>query len=260
MTRMVGSYLYALLGHCIAGVAASSDLVVCRTPGLCVWNGTRGCCMRQELQEMYLYTLRNSLTGLLLKAPSYDDGIYNSKTTLHGGWPVYALTIIGVQRMELLHELLHYVYRNKMLTGDFLEAGVWRGGVSIYAKGFMKAYDIQNNIWVVDSFEGLPGKQHPMDTHGWDDPFFAVPLHEVKDAFRRHALLDHSVRFVQGWFGKTLPILRPRLRSLSLLHLDCDMYRSTLEVLCNTYDALDVGGVVLADDWSLIYQRRAILS
>lgn len=228
---------------------------------MCVLNGTRGCCARLKIQERYLYTIRNSLTGSLLATPDsfYGQG-FNASLRLNGGdWPTYGLTLIGVRKLEYLHEVLHETYRSKLLVGDFLEAGAWRGGACIYAKAFFEAYGIERRVWVADSFAGLPGKQHDKDIEGWDRmEFLSVPLELVKDAFRRYALLDQSVRFVQGWFGQSLPRLRHELSKIAILRIDCDMYRSTLEVLCNLYDRVEVSGVWIVDDWGLSYQFDAI--
>ena len=119
----------------------------------------------------------------------------------------------GIIRMESLHELLHEAYNKKHLVGDFLEAGVWRGGCSIYAKGFMEAYKISHSVWVVDSFQGMPGKEHQRDSDIWEGDA-SVSQEHVRDHFDRHHLLDSNVKFVKGFFGDTLPLLRRRIGRL----------------------------------------------
>ena len=43
------------------------------------------------------------------------------------------------------------------MAGDFIETGVWRGGVTILIRGVLAAHGITDrNVWVADSFEGLP--------------------------------------------------------------------------------------------------------
>merc|ERR1711866_28884 len=41
--------------------------------------------------------------------------------------------------------------------------------------------------------------------------------------------------------------------------VDCDMYSSTLEVLCNLYEFLHVGGYCFIDDFNIKESRRAVL-
>eukprot|EP01062_Namystynia_karyoxenos_P017176 TRINITY_DN16302_c0_g2_i1.p1 TRINITY_DN16302_c0_g2~~TRINITY_DN16302_c0_g2_i1.p1 ORF type:complete len:255 (+),score=80.49 TRINITY_DN16302_c0_g2_i1:719-1483(+) len=162
------------------------------------------------------------------------------------------MTMTGLKRVEALHELLHRAYREKRLQGAFLEAGVWRGGSCIYAKGFLTAYGIPRRVFVVDSFRGLPPKEHPRDDAFWKYlDYVSVSERQVQDHFRRYQLLDSSVEFVRGWFSDSLPALRSRLPPIAVLRLDGDMYKSTLDVLCNLYDKLEVGGYWIVDDWNV---------
>eukprot|EP00756_Hemistasia_phaeocysticola_P014592 Hpha_TRINITY_DN15345_c0_g1::TRINITY_DN15345_c0_g1_i3::g.91153::m.91153/K05303/K05303; O-methyltransferase len=166
----------------------------------------------------------------------------------------------GQMRMESLHDLLHRAYREKKLDGDFLEAGVWRGGSSIYAKGFMEAYGIERRVYVVDSFQGLPKKQHRLDVNRWSRHvnYLGVPQEQVADNFARHQLLDDRVQFAKGWFSDSLPKLRPSLEKLAVVRLDGDMYLSTMDILCNIYDKINVGGFWVVDDWSIREARLAV--
>eukprot|EP00756_Hemistasia_phaeocysticola_P014600 Hpha_TRINITY_DN15345_c0_g1::TRINITY_DN15345_c0_g1_i8::g.91166::m.91166 len=123
-------------------------LLLCQEQGYCVFNASRG----EHVPELYLYTLRNSLTGTLLTTEAYTPArsYFSPAKRLQGQeFVVHGLTMTGQMRMESLHDLLHRAYREKKLDGDFLEAGVWRGGSSIYAKGFMEAYGIERRVYVV---------------------------------------------------------------------------------------------------------------
>merc|ERR1711924_216322 len=71
-------------------------------------------------------------------------------------------------------------------------------------------------------------------------------------------LLDPSVRFVPGFFSDSLPSLRRRLQRIAILRIDCDMYMSTMEVLCNLYDRIEPRGFWIADDWNVGSARRAV--
>jgi len=43
------------------------------------------------------------------------------------------------------------------VPGDVLEAGVWRGGATIFARGVLEAHGVRDRrVWVADSFAGLP--------------------------------------------------------------------------------------------------------
>eukprot|EP01062_Namystynia_karyoxenos_P023213 TRINITY_DN18934_c0_g1_i1.p1 TRINITY_DN18934_c0_g1~~TRINITY_DN18934_c0_g1_i1.p1 ORF type:complete len:437 (+),score=120.60 TRINITY_DN18934_c0_g1_i1:118-1311(+) len=234
-------------------------LLLCQEPGYCRYNASRG----EAVPELYLYTLRNSMTGALLGTEGYTPQRtpFSPAKRLQGAeFVVHGLTMTGQRRMEALHELLHRAYRDRGLEGDFLEAGVWRGGSSIYAKGFMRAYGLRRQVYVVDSFAGLPKKQHRLDVNRWSrhTNYLGVPQDQVADNFERHQLLDDDVHFVKGWFVDSLPKLRPTLRSLAVVRLDGDMYLSTMDILCNVYDKIAVGGFWVVDDWSIREARTAV--
>ena len=147
------------------------------------------------------------------------------------------------------------------VQGDFLEAGVWRGGACIFLRALL---DLEEGgpsriVWVADSFEGLPppdARRYPVDLgdghHAVE--FLRVGLDEVRLNFQRYGLLDPHVQFLKGWFKETLP---GPVERLAILRLDGDMYESTIQTLDALYDRVSPGGFVIIDDYSLIGARTA---
>jgi O-methyltransferase len=131
------------------------------------------------------------------------------------------------------------------VPGDLVETGVWRGGTTIFMRAILKVHGVDDRtVWVADSFAGLPrpnAVRYPRDEgdklHTF--PHLAVSLERVRENFRRYGLLDEQVRFLEGWFRDTLPVLR----------LDGDLYESTMQALECLYDKLSVGGYVIIDDY-----------
>jgi hypothetical protein len=118
------------------------------------------------------------------------------------------------------------------------------------------------NVWVADSFEGLPIPSRPEDA-GYDFsatkvPILAVSLEEVQENFRRYDLLDDKVKFLRGWFRDTLHVAP--IKELSLLRLDGDLYESTMDALNALYDKVLPGGFIIVDDFNDFEPcRRAVL-
>jgi O-methyltransferase len=166
--------------------------------------------------------------------------------------PALAETMIGLKRLDNLHACIRNVL-DEEVPGDLLEAGVWRGGASIFMAGALRAYgDEERLVWAADSFQGLPQpdtERYPleMDDVFARNPHLAIPLDEVKGNFRRYGLLDERVRFLPGWFRDTLPAAP--VERLSILRLDGDMYESTIVALESLYDKVSVGGHVIVDDY-----------
>ena len=169
-------------------------------------------------------------------------------------WPDRAHTMIGLKRLNNLHDSLDYVRENN-IDGDFIETGVWRGGASIFITYYNKFYNMNRKIFVADSFEGLPKPNielypHDLgDTHHTVD-FLKVSLEEVKSNFEKYGVLDENVIFLKGWFNETLKENEEILK-LSILRFDGDMYGSTIDVLNNLYDKVNKDGVIIIDDYCL---------
>jgi O-methyltransferase len=167
-------------------------------------------------------------------------------------WPATAETMIGLFRMDNLHGCLLDVLRRNV-DGDLVEAGVWRGGAGIMMRAVSLAIgEAKRKIWLVDSFEGLPKPDpegYPADAGDphWTYAELAVSLDTVKGNFQRYGLLDDQVRFLKGWFRDTLP--NAPMKRIALLHLDSDMYESTIVALRNLYPRITQGGYIIVDDY-----------
>jgi len=167
-------------------------------------------------------------------------------------WPARALTMVGKRRLDNVQHCVEQVLADQ-IPGDLLEAGVWRGGTTIFMRALLRAYgDVRRKVWVADSFRGLPRpnvRRYPADRgyplSSWRS--LAVSLEEVRENFRRFQLLDEQVAFLEGWFRDTLPAAR--IESLALLRLDGDLYESTQDTLVPLYSKLSSGGFVIVDDY-----------
>jgi O-methyltransferase len=166
-------------------------------------------------------------------------------------WPLFGYTMIGLNRLNHLEACMGDVL-NRNVPGDFLEAGVWRGGATILMRAVLKARGVTDrSVWVADSFEGLPPPTgidrtiRDPDLSG--ESFLKVSLEQVRANFARFGLLDGQVRFLKGWFHETLP--GAPIGRLALLRLDGDMYSSTMDTLTALYDKVSPGGYVIVDDY-----------
>jgi len=168
-----------------------------------------------------------------------------------------AETMLGTLQLDQMQACINDVC-NRGIPGDLLEAGVWRGGMTVFMRGVLRARgDNLRRVWVVDSFAGLPDPDATVDTFGWKAGDMAVSLDEVKRNFMRYGLLDDQVRFLEGFFSDTLP--NASISALSVLRVDADLYESTLEVLNNLYPKLSVGGYAIFDDYQNLSDcRKAI--
>jgi hypothetical protein len=215
-----------------------------------------------RMRAAYLDLMRDSLIGRLNEDPplpaSKIDG-YKTEFRENGwDWPSKAPSMIGAKRMSNVRSECERVIKADV-PGDFMETGVWRGGACIMMRAVLKAYQVADRrVIAADSFAGPPPPSEGIAAdagaylHTYKD--FAVPLEEVRAAFRRYDLLDEQVVFLEGLFKDTLPTAP--IEALALLRLDGDMYESTRDGLVNLYHKLSTGGTLIADDYYLFEAHR----
>lgn len=196
--------------------------------------------------SLYLDLLKKVLTDRI-----HDD----QPARLDGqDWPANGFTMIGQKRLDNLQHCAEAVLKNDV-PGDFLEAGVWKGGAGILLRAVLKAHNCTSrNVWLADSFQGLPQpkpqwKEDEGDTlHQFAE--LAISLERVKEHFRVLDLLDDQVKFIPGWFHETLHVAP--VEKLAILRLDGDMYESTYVSLDALYDKVSIGGYIIVDDYGYL--------
>lgn len=241
-----------------------------------------------DTKKLYLELLKKSLTNILYveyeKGPPFmPQGIisklttsflaskrlsivYNKENSVHKrlnghDWPEFAATMVGLKRLDNLQYCIEDIFKND-IKGDFIEAGVWRGGVGIFMNALLRVNDVANRlVWMADSFAGLPSpddNKYPADA-GLDlheVKFLSVSIEQVKENFKKYDLLNNKVRFLKGWFKDTLPKLPAK--KLALIRCDGDLYESTMDILVNLYPKLSFGGYIIIDDWSMTACRKSV--
>ena len=168
------------------------------------------------------------------------------------------LTLLTKAQLDLVDKAVLDLEARKV-RGDYIEAGVWRGGVIILLRALMDAYGItQRKVVAADSFAGIPrnvrAQNDPVDL--WKDRWVAS-LREVQQNVARFGLLDDRIEFLPGFFADTLKHLAGR--KFALVRLDSDSYDSVETSLQHLYPLVPPGGVVIIDDWHLAGCRQAVV-
>lgn len=168
-----------------------------------------------------------------------------------------AETILGLRQFQHMEHCIVDVLRRNV-PGDLLEAGVWRGGMTIFMRGVLRTYGTTDRkVWVADSFAGLPEPEAGQEYEDWNRGEMAVSLRDVRDNFERYGLLDDQVQFLPGFFSDTLP--HAPIEKLAILRVDADLHSSTLDALNNLYERLSPGGYAIFDDYQNLPDcKRAI--
>ncbi|MFL6447497.1 MAG: TylF/MycF/NovP-related O-methyltransferase [Bryobacteraceae bacterium] len=201
------------------------------------------------------FAVRHNLEAVRLVKTTPEDYLESGHEAGHR--MESAETMLGLRQLQHMENCIVDVLRSG-IPGDLLEAGVWRGGMTIFMRGVLRAYGVSDRrVWVADSFEGLPEPEDGQEYVGWNEGDMAVPLERVRENFERYGLLDDQVRFLPGFFSNTLP--QAPIEKLAILRVDADLHSSTLDVLNNLYARLSPGGYAIFDDYhNLPDCKRAI--
>ena len=132
-------------------------------------------------------------------------------------------------------ELLDYALSQTDGTGHYLEFGVFSGGTIRH----IAKCKPDTTIHGFDSFEGLP------------DAWAGFSL--GRQAFSRDGRLPKVPRTVvlhKGWFSDTIPAWHVQHTGpIAFIHIDCDLYSSTVDILTGLADRLQAGTVILFDEY-----------
>jgi hypothetical protein len=128
----------------------------------------------------------------------------------------------------------------RRIAGLCLEFGVWQGGSINYLADRLK----KETIYGFDSFEGLPEDWHLSESDMRKKGHFATRLPQVRS----------NVQLIKGFFEDTVPMfLEVTSGTISVLHIDSDLYSSAKYVLTQLNDRIVPGTVIMFDelsDWS----------
>lgn len=189
-------------------------------------------------QSKFLRRIVNSLLPKNIKIYKESNDI--SYTT----WRHNAYTL---QSEAALYKIATLIDNSKSIDGDFMECGVWRGGVGILAAEILK--NTNKKIILADSYQGLPfGNVKTDGIHGLNNnEYLSVSETVVKDNFNKLRVDSSNVMYVKGFFSDTLPMFKQP--AIAILHIDADIYSSVMCVLNNLYDRVTPGGYVIMDDY-----------
>ena len=220
---------------------------------------------RGRMVQLYLNQLAVLLTGTGLHCDMTEPAA-DVMGCLQGfrmgamGHATFGISMAGLARMQSLRRMIETVAQSG-LNGSYAETGVWRGGMTIFATAAMQLNGLASRpVYLCDSFRGLPlprqGSLHARQDSVYhsQNKMLSVGVQMVLQNFGRYGIDTKQVMPIEGYFVDSMPKLRASLLSrgekLAILRLDGDMYDSTVDVLYNLYDLVEVGGFVVIDDFS----------
>ncbi len=196
--------------------------------------------------------------GILYRFLGNDKG----SKMINDIYRVMPYTLVGTGGLEATYSLAKLI-NEKRVVGNFVELGVAKGGCAALMAGVaFEANELNREMWLFDSFEGLPdptAKDFLNDRTGVHvSPLVKGSclgtLEEVQSLLldRFHYPKD-KIHFVKGWFQDTLPLRGKCIGKIAILRIDGDWYESTKCCLEYLYDQVVPGGAVIIDDYQSCY-------
>ncbi len=164
---------------------------------------------------------------------------------------------VGIIPTWMLINSIKYI-NDKKIEGDFVEAGVWRGGNLIIFKELIEKYKLNKEIYGYDTFEGMP---EPSEVDVKWNNISAARKTKTKDDWCKSSIEDvkkniltvlndlKHINLIKGLVEETLLIEANLPKKISLLRLDTDFYKSTKVELEILFPRLSKGGILIIDDY-----------
>ena len=169
---------------------------------------------------------------------------------------VQPYTMTSPERIAALKDAVQYII-NSGISGDIVECGVWKGGSMMAVALTLQALGARRHLHLFDTFEGMTaptavdrnieGELAATTMVAKQGVWARSPIDEVKDAMRSTGYDERLINYVKGPVEDTLPRHAPP--SIALLRLDTDWYESTKHELRHLFPRLNVGGVLIVDDY-----------
>jgi hypothetical protein len=173
-------------------------------------------------------------------------------------------SLVGASGLEATYDVVCAVERHR-LPGSIVECGVAQGGSAALMALVAARFGNHRNIWLFDSFEGLP---EPSDDDFVDGktglhvrelpPGACLGLQEQVEEllFNKLELDRQRITLVKGWFEHTIAPYIGQISTIAVLRIDADWYESVKCCLNNLYDNVVSGGYVIIDDYGSCFGAR----
>jgi O-methyltransferase len=157
----------------------------------------------------------------------YDEIAGNTLITREAAWALYSLA-----RQTL------------SIPGDFLEAGVYRGGTARLFRRLLDTSGHQRTLHLFDTFGGMPETNRTLDIHREKD-FLDTSVEAVSTFIGTEEWICYHKGFIPDTF-KRLENVR-----FAFAHIDVDIYQSVLDCCGFIYPRVVPGGILVFDDYGL---------
>lgn len=136
------------------------------------------------------------------------------------------------------YQIYTVVRKTEKIAGDIAEVGVYKGGSAKLICEITK-----KSVHLFDTFEGLPDLCEMDNPRQFRKGDHSAPFESVKSYLKNYP----SVYLYKGLFPSTAEPVKNK--KFSFVHLDVDIYESTLNCLRFFYSRMSKGGAIMSHDY-----------
>jgi O-methyltransferase len=148
-------------------------------------------------------------------------------------------SLVTADRCYVLYTLLT---QSLSVAGDVVECGVYRGGTAAMMARIILDNGKPKKLYLFDTFDGMPLTDPTRDLHQKGD-FSDTSLEKVRSFVAATSITE----FRKGLIPDTFSGLEKL--TISLAHIDVDIYRSILDSIEFIWPRLTPGGFLVFDDY-----------
>jgi O-methyltransferase len=196
--------------------------------------------LRDNILPSFLFRWRatlNHVPDAKLYRPIFQPWLLPEFQALYG--EISRKTLLNAERAWTVYSLARQALS---IDGDFLEAGVYRGGTALLLRRILDRMPGPRRLHLFDTFAGMPQTDPSRDRH------------------RQHDFRDTSVEGVSAFVGRAPRIIYHKglvpdtfrgLEDIRLAfsHIDVDIHQSVLDCCRFVYPRTAKGGIMLFDDY-----------
>jgi hypothetical protein len=168
------------------------------------------------------------------------------------------------QALERLHEagasltiprnrlegLLGVWWSTRVLPGDTIECGSYRGATSLLLGLLDRVNGIERTTFMLDTFAGMPAtSRHDLSRREGE----FLPSGDAIARIREQASIlgvGDRVEVCQGLFCDTFKTFEKRNLKFAFVHIDANIYQGTLDACQFTIPRMSAGGAAVFDDYN----------
>ena len=176
----------------------------------------------------------------------FYDGVFSPWLGYGEFGPLFSeirqFTLVSPARAWILYSLAR---QSLSVSGNFYEAGVFRGGTALLLKKVLENNFADRQLRLFDTFAGMPQTNAQKDIHQKGD-FSGTSLEGVQSLVGTPACVTYHPGIIPASFAGL------EFDGIAFAHIDLDIYQGILDSCQFIYPRLSSGGVIVFDDYGFM--------